>query len=89
MLLSVMPVVSPEASAFPLTSDFVLAATKGHRDRLVPFCVVDPRASYTGGSSEAEQEYTDVNYVGNYLMWLGVAAASVGLRVADAGIDLA
>src|SRR5687767_599125 len=34
----VMPVVSPEACAFPLTSDFVLAATKDHRDRLVPFC---------------------------------------------------
>lgn len=26
------------------------------------------RASYTGGSSEAEQEQTDVNYVGNYLI---------------------
>ena len=26
------------------------------------------RASYTGGSSEAEQEFTDVNYVGNYLI---------------------
>lgn len=26
------------------------------------------RASYTGGSSEAEQESTDVNYVGNYLI---------------------
>ena len=26
------------------------------------------RASYTGGSSEAEQEFTDINYVGNYLI---------------------
>ena len=26
------------------------------------------RASYAGGSSEAEQEFTDVNYVGNYLI---------------------
>jgi hypothetical protein len=26
------------------------------------------RASYTGGSSESEQEYVDVNYVGNYLV---------------------
>jgi hypothetical protein len=26
------------------------------------------RASYTGGSSESEQEFTDVNYVGNYLV---------------------
>ena len=45
----VMPVVSPEASTYPLTPDFVLAETKPHRDRLIPFCVVDPRTSYTGG----------------------------------------
>jgi len=45
----VMPVVSPEASTYPLTPDFVLAQTKDHRDRLVPFCVADPRTAYTGG----------------------------------------
>ena len=45
----VMPVVSPEASTYPLTPDFVLAQTKPHRDRLIPFCVVDPRTTYTGG----------------------------------------
>jgi hypothetical protein len=45
----VMPVVSPEASTYPLTPDFVLAQTKPHRDRLIPFCVVDPRTAYTGG----------------------------------------
>lgn len=45
----VMPVVSPEASAYPLTPDMVLERTKGHRDRLIPFCVVDPRTAYTGG----------------------------------------
>jgi predicted TIM-barrel fold metal-dependent hydrolase len=44
----VMPVVSPEASTYPLTTDFVLAQTKPHRDRLIPFCIVDPRTSYSG-----------------------------------------
>ena len=44
----VMPVVSPEASTYPLTPDFVLAQTKPHRDRLVPFCAVDPRTAYSG-----------------------------------------
>jgi len=45
----VMPVVSPEASSYPLTTDFVLTQTKPHRDRLIPFCVVDPRTTYSGG----------------------------------------
>jgi predicted TIM-barrel fold metal-dependent hydrolase len=47
----VLPLVSPESSSYPLTSDFVLAETKPHRDRLIPFCSVDPRTSYTGGLS--------------------------------------
>lgn len=45
----VLPLVSPEASSFPLTSDFVLAQTKPYRDRLIPFCSIDPRTSYRGG----------------------------------------
>jgi predicted TIM-barrel fold metal-dependent hydrolase len=45
----VLPLVSPEASSYPLTSDFVLAETRPHRDRLIPFCSVDPRTSYRGG----------------------------------------
>ncbi len=45
----VLPLVNPEASSFPLTSDFVLQQTKQHRDRLIPFCSVDPRTSYQGG----------------------------------------
>jgi predicted TIM-barrel fold metal-dependent hydrolase len=45
----VLPLVSPESSSYPLTSDFVLAETSDHRDRLVPFCSVDPRTSYRGG----------------------------------------
>ncbi len=45
----VLPLISPESSSYPLTSDFVLAETRPHRDRLIPFCSVDPRTSYRGG----------------------------------------
>ena len=44
----VLPAVSPEACSFPLTTDFVLAQTKAHRDRLIPFCCIDPRTSFSG-----------------------------------------
>lgn len=47
----VLPLVSPEASSYPLTSDFVLAQTRPYRERLIPFCAVDPRTSYTGGAA--------------------------------------
>ncbi|HVC94461.1 MAG TPA: amidohydrolase family protein [Pirellulales bacterium] len=45
----VLPLISPEASSYPLTTDFVLAETRPHRDRLVPFCSIDPRTSFEGG----------------------------------------
>jgi predicted TIM-barrel fold metal-dependent hydrolase len=45
----VLPLVSPESSSYPLTTDFVLARTQPYRDRLIPFCSVDPRTSYSGG----------------------------------------
>ncbi len=45
----VLPLVNPEASSYPLTSAFVLNATRPFRDRLVPFCSIDPRTSYRGG----------------------------------------
>jgi len=45
----VLPLVSPEASSYPITTDFVLAQTAPHRDRLVPFCSIDPRTSFGGG----------------------------------------
>ena len=41
-----------------LTADFRNNVVYNYRDR----------ASYTGGSSEAEQEFTDINYVGNYIV---------------------
>ncbi|MFN0198629.1 MAG: amidohydrolase family protein [Planctomycetaceae bacterium] len=45
----VLPLVSPESSSYLLTPDFVLHETKDHRDRLIPFCCIDPRTSFTGG----------------------------------------
>lgn len=45
----VLPLVNPEASSYPLTSDFVLTVTRPFRDRLVPFCSIDPRTSFRGG----------------------------------------
>lgn len=47
----VLPLVNPEASSFPLTSDFVLSQTAPYRDRLIPFCSIDPRTSISGGGS--------------------------------------
>lgn len=46
------------------------------------------RASYTGGSSESEQEFTDVNYVGNYLV-AGVGTLSNTNRayIVDKNVD--
>jgi predicted TIM-barrel fold metal-dependent hydrolase len=45
----VLPLASPESSSYLLTPDFVLAETKPHRDRLIPFCSIDPRTSYVHG----------------------------------------
>lgn len=45
----VLPLVSPESSSYLLTPDFVLEETKDHRDRLIPFCCIDPRTSFQGG----------------------------------------
>ena len=37
------PLVSPEGFWFPISTDFVLTQTKPYRDRLLPFCAIDPR----------------------------------------------
>jgi hypothetical protein len=44
--------------AMTLTADFRNNVVYNFRDR----------ASYAGGSSESEQEYADINYVGNYIV---------------------
>jgi predicted TIM-barrel fold metal-dependent hydrolase len=58
----VLPLVSPESSSYLLTTDFVLNQTRPHRDRLVPFCCIDPRTSYSGkrhGLKDMLKRYVD------------------------------
>lgn len=45
----VLPLVSPESWFFPVPTDYVLKQTKPHRDRLIPFCDIDPRTPNLGG----------------------------------------
>jgi len=45
----VLPLINPEASSYPLTTNFVLSETQSYRDRLIPFCSIDPRTSFQGG----------------------------------------
>jgi predicted TIM-barrel fold metal-dependent hydrolase len=45
----VLPLVNPESSSFPLSTQFVLEQTKPHRDRLIPFCSIDPRTTINNG----------------------------------------
>lgn len=40
---AVLPLVSPESFWYPISTDFVLRETAPHRDRLIPFCAIDPR----------------------------------------------
>jgi predicted TIM-barrel fold metal-dependent hydrolase len=40
---AVLPLISPESWEYPISTDFVLTETKPHRDRLIPFCDIDPR----------------------------------------------
>ena len=63
----VLPLVSPESSSFLLTTDLVLAQTKPHRDRLIPFCCADPRTTYSGkrhGLKHMLQRYVDAGAKG-------------------------
>ena len=43
----VLPLVSPEAFWYPISSEFVITETAPHRDRLIPFCAIDPRTLET------------------------------------------
>ena len=44
----VLPLISPEAWDHPVTTDYVLKQTEPHRDRLIPFCCIDPRTVNLG-----------------------------------------
>ncbi len=65
----VLPLVSPESSSYLLTSDFVLTETRPHRDRLIPFCCLDPRTSYSKGHE---------GLVGMLKRWIDAGARGFG-----------
>ncbi len=44
----VLPLISPESWDHPISTDYVLEHTKAHRDRLIPFCSIDPRTINLG-----------------------------------------
>jgi predicted TIM-barrel fold metal-dependent hydrolase len=41
--VAVLPLVSPEAFWYPVTTEYVLRETAPYRDRLIPFVAIDPR----------------------------------------------
>ncbi len=45
----VLPLISPEAWFYPITTEFVLEQTGPFRKRLLPFCIIDPRTNVFGG----------------------------------------
>ncbi len=45
----VLSLISPESWFYPITPQWVLEQTKPYRDRLIPFCAVDPRSVNLGG----------------------------------------
>ena len=59
----------PKRSSYPLTTDFVLAETKPHRDRLIPFCSVDPRTSYTRRAAGAGRDAEEIRRPGGQGFW--------------------
>jgi predicted TIM-barrel fold metal-dependent hydrolase len=42
----VLPLVSPEAWHYAISNDWVLEQTRPYRDRMIPFCDIDPRTVY-------------------------------------------
>lgn len=52
----VMPLVAPESWDHPISTDYVLSETKPHRDRLIPFCVIDPRTEVLGDDFKTKLE---------------------------------
>jgi uncharacterized protein len=50
----VLPLVSPEAFWYPISTEYVLTATAPHRDRLIPFCAIDPRTLATHLAQQSE-----------------------------------
>jgi predicted TIM-barrel fold metal-dependent hydrolase len=58
----VLPLVSPESSSYLNLTELALDAARRHPDRIVPFCCIDPRTSYSGGRAGLRamlKEYVD------------------------------
>ena len=57
----VLPLVSPEAWFYPITTEYVLRQTKPFRDRLIPFCAIDPRSGHLDhkGKIDLLKRYVD------------------------------
>ncbi|MDA0659085.1 MAG: amidohydrolase family protein [Planctomycetota bacterium] len=53
---AVLPLVSPESFWYPISTDDVLRETAEHRDRLIPFCAIDPRTVESHLTTPAEVE---------------------------------
>lgn len=62
----VLPLVNPESWDYPITTDYVLRETKPYRDRLIPFCSIDPRAIMLGAKEKRDQlkKYQDAGCKG-------------------------
>ncbi len=63
----ILPLISPEAWYYPISTDWVLRETEAHRDRLLPFCDVDPRTNYLRGTKailDMLKRYVDAGAVG-------------------------
>jgi len=57
-----LPLVSPESSSYLNLTEQAIAAANRHPDRLIPFCCIDPRTSYSGGRAGLRsmvKEYVD------------------------------
>ncbi len=63
----VLPLISPEAWYYPITTEWVLKETEPHRDRLLPFCDIDPRTDYLSGYAnilDTLKRYVDAGAIG-------------------------
>ena len=75
----VLPLVAPESWFIPVSTDYVLKETKPHRDRLIPFCDIDPRTINLGGKKgmvDLFKKYVDAGAK-------GVGEHKVGVNLDD------
>jgi uncharacterized protein len=74
---AVLPLINPESWDHPLTTDFILKETRDHRDRLIPFCSVDPRTMNLSsqGKRDILRKYQDAGCKGFGESKPGVAMA--------------